>query len=143
MLKQRWQRLHSWQKFWLMFATFFLVSICAVIIAAWPKADPAIVANLQSPACSSWRALPDGSWPDTYPVESDPCRALRLFALEQKTPLHTEADYEAYLMQAGIRTTLSFLAVWAGFFTAVYLIGWSTAKASGWVLRKRSQRSAS
>lgn len=141
-MRNRWKQLNSWHKFWLMFAGVFLVSTLAVMAAAWPRPDPAVLADLDSPACAAWRAYPDGGFPDSYPEASAPCRALRLFVLGHGVQPRSVADYRGALVRKGVRTSVNFLAVWAGFFAAMYLVGWSTARASGWLLRKRAQRAA-
>lgn len=134
-----WQRLNSWQRFWVMFCGVFLASTLAVIAAAWPKADPAVLADLRSPDCAQWRGLPADEAAAAYPDAGAPCQALRLFTIEQRRPLATEADYDRYLAGRVARNALLFLGIWAGFCAVVYVLGWS---AGGIVARLRGGRPA-
>lgn len=139
-MRTRLKQLNGWHKFWLMFAGVFLASTIAVIVAAWPKADPAVVADVRSAECGAWLAYAEGQFPDIIPQASAPCRALRLFVLDSGVQVRSEADYRSYLTRQGILTTLEFLAVWAGFMVAVYAVGWSTSRITGKFLEMRSRR---
>ncbi len=117
------QRLGPWQRFWGMFALVFLVSTIVLIISIWPSHDAAVVADLQSPGCREWREMADTGGPYYYPEPGVPCRAIRLFLYEQHLTLRSEADYDAFLLKAGMRSALLSLGVWAGFSALMYALG--------------------
>ena len=129
------------QRFWELFALVFLASTGAFMAAAWPQREPGIVADLRSPDCTVWREIPEGEFPDEYPVSTEQYYSLRWFLYRQHVTVRSEDEYDGYLARERARTALNSLAVWAGFSAGIYLLGWS----SGWVTRallKRRKRKA-
>jgi len=135
------QRLNPWQRFWGMFALVSLVSTIVLIVAVWPAPDAAIVADLHAPACQQWRDMPDTGGPNYFPEPGEPCRAMRLFRYEQHFTLHSEDDYTAFLLRAGVRKALYGLAWWAGFLGLLYVSGVYAKKVVD-AMPKRDRRKA-
>jgi hypothetical protein len=121
-------RLHAGQRLWLLFATAFLASSIAVIAVAWPRRDQGIVDDLQSPACEQWRQLPAGATLDVYPNAGEPCFALRMFLIEEKSDVRSLEDYDAYLVGQRASTVLRILGGWAIFCFGFYALGWGGVK---------------
>ncbi len=122
------QRLSPWQRFWGMFALVFLVSAVVMIVSTWPRHDAAIVADLRAPECQQWRGMTDAGDANVYPEPGVPCRAIRLFDYDHHLVLHTEADYDSFLLKARARTVLLWLGVWAGFSGFLFLLGLFSAR---------------
>jgi hypothetical protein len=101
----------------------FLGSTASFTATVWPQRDPEVLADLASPACQSWRELPDGVFPDQYPEPGMECYAIRSLNFHQHVIIRSESDYDGYLTGQRVKTTLTALAVWAGFSVAVYLLG--------------------
>lgn len=120
--------LNSSQRFWLLFATAFFVSAIVVIVVAWPKADPAVLADLRSEECGQWRALPKDEVLDVYPNPGDKCFALRLFLAENKSDVRSEAEYSSYLAGRRIATTTRILFSWAVVAAGLYALGWASVR---------------
>ena len=114
-----------WLRVWLVFAGAFLASTLAVMAAAWPKHDSAIIGDLRSPECQVWLEKAAGTFPGGRVDPQQPCASIRSFLDRKRVTIRSEEDYDRYLTGTGIRSALTVLASWAGFVGAVYLIGWA------------------
>lgn len=123
--------LSPWRRLWLMFAGVFLASTFAVTAAVWPKRDPAVVADLQSPACQAWLGNAAARPPEGQ------CAALRGFLDHERITLTSEDEYDGYRVSKGIKWALIFLAVWAAFVGSFYVLGWAGVKASRLLPQRR------
>jgi hypothetical protein len=130
-------RLNGWQRLWVLFAAVFLASTIAVIAAAWPKHDPALVADLRSPECQAWRDKPADAIPDVYPETGAECYSIRSFLADKHVIVRSEDDYDRYLAGAGAKTALLILTGWAVFAAGTYLLGWAGVQASRILLKRR------
>lgn len=134
------ERFNAWQRLWLMFAGVFLASALAVTAAAWPRSDPAIVADLRSPDCSQWLAPQEGGRPALDPSPAQPCYALRRLMFDRGVSLTSADDYESYLLRTGFSNAFLFLGSWAAFIGGAYLIGFGGVRLSKVIRRLRGDR---
>ncbi|GMW07976.1 MAG: hypothetical protein AMXMBFR8_27720 [Nevskiales bacterium] len=117
------QRLNAWQKFWGLFAIVFLISTLVLAVSTWPRRDPDVVADLRAPECSSWREIEEGQIPVFQPEPGQPCYALGQFLFHERTVVRSESDYDRARFRVGVRKSLTFLAIWAGFMGSIYVLG--------------------
>jgi hypothetical protein len=120
--------LTSGQRFWLLYVTAFFVSGVVTIIVAWPKADPAILADLRSPDCAEWRELPAGTIPDIYPNPDDKCYALRRLLVEKRVSVRSEDEYDGYLAGQRGMTVVRIASWWLVVCLGIYALGWGAVK---------------
>lgn len=135
------EKLNAWQRFWGLFALVFLASTLALTATTWPRRDAGVVADLRSPDCALWREIPEGDIPDVQPDPNTPCYAIRSFLYREHAVIRSEGDYDSYRFGSGIRKGLMFLAIWAGFMGAIYLMG-VAGTAAAKPLLERGKRSA-
>ncbi|MCK6370932.1 MAG: hypothetical protein L6Q83_06300 [Gammaproteobacteria bacterium] len=106
-----------------LFAIVFLVSALVLTVSVWPRRNEAVVADLNSPECQSWRDISEDRIPRLEPSPTEPCYALRYFLFHERATIRSEAEYGRHRFTAGIMNGLTFLAIWAAFVGGVYLLG--------------------
>ncbi len=129
--------LNSAQRFWLLFSTALLVSTLVVVVLQWPERDPAVVADLQNPACSSSSGAGAARMPGSAP-EGTPCTALRAFLAHDRVVIRTVEEYDGYRLTKGMGTALKLLFIWAVVMALVYLLGWLSGRMVNTLLSKRN-----
>ncbi len=122
------ERLSGAQRFWLLFAVVSLGTAIALIAAAWPEGDPAVVADLRSPECRTWRDLPEGQFPDLFPEPGEQCYSIRSLLYHRHVNLRSEDDYDRYVAGERARTALRILGFWAGIVATLYGLGWASVR---------------
>jgi hypothetical protein len=116
------RRLNSAQRLWALGSALFLATTIAVIAAAWPVRDPAIVADLRRSECQAGLDLP------VRQGATDTCQSLRALMYEEHVTLGSPADYDTYLWRARARIALACVATWAFITLGFYLLAWSSAR---------------
>lgn len=134
------RQLTGGQRLWLLFAAVLLVTTIALIAAAWPQSDPAILADLRKPECQAWLDTPGGGLPDAFPGRGQACDAISTFVYENRIAVRTEAEYDAFLMKTGAKNALFLLTLWAAFAALAWVLAWSSTKGVGKLLKRREPR---
>ena len=116
-------RLTPPQRLWALFVVVFLGSTASFTATVWPQRDAGVMADLAAADCQAWRDMPDGVFPDQFPEPGMACYALRSLNFHQHVIVRSVSDYDRHLTGRRVKTTLTALAVWAGFSAAVYLLG--------------------
>jgi hypothetical protein len=131
------RQLKAGQRLWLLFTGVLLVSTAALIAAAWPQRDPAIIADLAAPECRAWRDIPPGRLPEAFPALDQPCYSIGSFVYEIRAAVRSEREYDAYLRTAGFKNALFLLTIWAVMAAGAYLLAWSSSRSVGALLKRR------
>jgi hypothetical protein len=131
------RKLNTAQRLWALGSTVFLATTIAVIAAAWPTRDAAIVAALAVPECE---AVFDESHVREAP--SVACQPITSFMDHERVIVRSLEEYDGYLWQRRARIALICLATWAALSGGFYLLGWSSASTVSALLRRGGAKDA-
>ena len=102
----------------------------------WPEQQTSILKDLNSPACKTWRDLPEGWFPVKSPNIEDECYSLQSFLYYRKINLKSQSDYNTYLLRARAKAVIIGLTVWLIVALGLYVLGWLI----GWIARGFSRK---
>lgn len=128
---------NDWQRLWAVISLVLLILMAFTLASsAWPRHDPHIVADLMAPACSGWKELPTGFFPERQPEPSAECFFLQTFLFEEQVNIKSPSEYDRYLKNARAKVLGYGFLSWVAMCLLLYVIG----SLAGWVGKGLSKR---
>lgn len=119
---RRWNR---WQWVWLVLSACWLFASVSYMNMVWPRdRNTALIADLQDPACQSWRELPDGYRPDSGLTAGEPCQAIKLFITVYGEVLRSVEDYDRWFFGLKVKAVFYTALLWLIPVSVLYGGGW-------------------